>query len=348
MGSSALPPNTLIFLLGLAVGTGLLATGLLLGYWLGKKSVPDIVDRQQFLFFLRNLSNWTSEFAGEVSKYQTELDSISQKVNDSGNGKFDAPREEVSGLLAQIMSANHQLQKRLDDAENRLESQTQQISSCLTEARTDSLTGLLNRRAFDKATDELFGTWTSKKQQFSLGLMDIDHFKQINDTYGHPAGDAVLKQVAKAIQAELRGAVCLARYGGEEFGVLSMGSAEETAHAMDKLRMAIGQLIVVHEDRKISVTLSGGAAEILPDEKIGILVRRADEALYAAKIGGRDRIHLHDGRISILISRVAPSSANTLAGAVVADERTSTEKRVQERLQRIVAEESRRHSNLIP
>ncbi len=348
MGSGALPANTLIFLLGLAVGTGLLGIGLLLGYWFGKKSAPDIVDRQQFLLFLRNLSTWTSEFAGDVSKYQTELDMLSRRVNTpKESGKSEPPREEVSGLLSQIMNANQQLQKRLDDAENRLESQTQQISNYLTEARTDGLTGLLNRRAFDKATDELFGSWTTKKQKFSLGLVDIDHFKQINDTYGHPAGDAVLKHVARVLQTELRDAVCVARYGGEEFAVLSLGSAEQTANALDMLRATVGKLEILHEDKKITVTLSGGAAEVLTDEKLGKLVRRTDDALYAAKLGGRNRVYLHDGVNSVLISKVAVCPANSLADAVAVVEKSSAEKRVQERLQRIVEDESRRHSNLM-
>ncbi len=96
---------------------------------------------------------------------------------------------------ARFAGADHECQQAVatatDDTEKRLETQTIQISSYLTEARTDGLTGLLNRRAFDKATDELFAAWSAKKQRFSLGLIDIDHFKQINDTHGHPAGDTV-------------------------------------------------------------------------------------------------------------------------------------------------------------
>jgi diguanylate cyclase len=338
-----LPPNTLVFLLGLAVGTGLLVVGLMLGYWFGKKSAPDIVDRQQFLMFLRNLSTWTSEFAGDVSKYQIELDGISQRVN----SKDTAPRAEVSGLLSEIMNANQLLQKRLDEAEQRLESQTQQISSYLTEARTDGLTNLLNRRAFDKATDELFGAWVGKQQRFALGLVDIDHFKQINDTYGHPAGDAVLKHIARIMQTELRDALCVARYGGEEFGVLALMSSEQLAGALDKMRIEVGRLAVVHEGKKIAVTLSAGASAILQDEKIGKLVRRADEALYAAKSGGRNRVCVHDGRNPVVFSRVASAASEAMATALDPDEKRAAEERVQERLKRIVEEESRRHSNTL-
>ncbi len=336
-----MPPNTTVFLLGLAVGTGLLVFGMLLGFWFGKKAAPPPVDHSQFLSFVRNLSLWTSEFAGDVSKYQHQLDSISRQAR----GKGEAPREEVLGMLSQIMSANQELQQRLDDTEKRLETQTVQISSYLTEARTDGLTGLLNRRAFDKSTDELFAAWTGKKQLFSLGLIDIDHFKQINDTHGHPAGDAVLKQVSQLIQNELRESACVARYGGEEFGLLMIASVDSTSLALDRLRAKMSTMEVVHDGKRISVTLSAGASQILPEEKIGKLVRRADEALYAAKLGGRNRVYLHDGVNCVLVTNGA--AVGMLPETNGADRKKISEldARVQNRLKRIVDEESRRNAN---
>lgn len=340
-----MPANATIFLLGLAVGTGLLLLGLLLGYWLGRKSVPAaIVDRQEFLAFLTNLSSWTSEFSGDVSKYQSQLSSIDARFRSNAA----VPREEVLDLLNQIMQANRQLQERIDSAEEKLDEQTGQISSYLTEARTDGLTGLLNRRAFDKATDELFEEWSKKEQRFSLGLIDIDHFKQINDTYGHPAGDAVLQHISQMLQTELRDLFCVARYGGEEFSVLSKDSAANTAAALEKLRQTVGQVQVTHDSQVIAVTLSAGTAEIEAGDKIGKLVRRADEALYAAKLGGRNRVYLHDGNICHLITKIASLAAGPSAvsppqesRADLAEAKSLTAK-IDERLQRIVEEESRR------
>jgi diguanylate cyclase len=339
--SITLPPNTTIFLLGLAVGTGLLVFGMLLGFWFGKKAAPPQVDQTQFLSFVRNLSLWTSEFAGDVSKYQNQLDMIHKQAR----GKSEAPREEVLGMLSQIMSANQQLQQRLDDTEKRLESQTIQISSYLTEARTDGLTGLLNRRAFDKSTDELFVAWTGKQQSFSLGLIDIDHFKQINDTHGHPAGDAVLKHVAQLIQNELRDAACVARYGGEEFGVLMLASVEETSLALEQLRETLSKMEIMHDGKRILVTLSAGASQIMPEEKIGKLVRRADEALYAAKLGGRNRIYLHDGCNCVQVTQGASESVLEQVPGTDAKDKRELESRVQRRLQRIVEEECRHKAN---
>ncbi len=334
-----MPPNTPIFILGLAVGTCLLLIGLLVGFWFGRRAGGgDLVDRRQFLDFLRELSQWTSEFSGDVSKYQSQLTSISQEVE----GNPSAPKEEISGLLAKIMQANQQLQARLDSAESKLETQTDQISNYLEEARTDGLTGLMNRRAFDKATDELFEQWQHKEQSFALGLVDIDHFKHINDTYGHPAGDAVLKEVARQLQQELGNAYCVARYGGEEFAMLSVAPVASAAEALDELRQTLEGIQVTHEDQVIQVTMSGGAAEIGPDDKIGNLVRHADEALYAAKLGGRNRVYLHDGTICRLVTQVAADTAEVPESAETENDRDQLQSRVQERLRRIVEEESRR------
>ena len=341
-----MPTNLPVFLLGLGFGTSLLVVGLLLGYWLGKRSLTgsEVVDRKQFLMFLRNLSTWTSEFAGDVSKYQSQLTNISHQVHQDAGGPS---RADIQKLISQIMHANRQLQERLDSTEQRLESQTTQIASYLTEARTDGLTGLANRRAFDKCLDELFSKWTSKGQTFSLGLIDIDHFKKINDTFGHPGGDTVLKKVAETLQAEMRDAVCVARYGGEEFAILTLSSAEETAHELDALRAAILKIEVLHEGKIIQVSLSAGSSQIEPDDKIGKLVRRSDEALYAAKLGGRNRVYLHDGTMCRLITRVAsigtPPAASVASTANSASEnKDALQQRLQDRLKRIVEEESRR------
>ncbi len=333
-----MPPNTTIFILGLVVGTALLLIGLLLGYWFGRKSSPDAMTQQQFLSFVRNMSMWTTEFAGDVSKYQSQLNTISQQVQ----SREGAPREEVKGLLSQIMDVNHRLQQRLDEAEKRLESQTHQIACYLTEARTDGLTGLLNRRAFDKSLDELFAAWQSKKQVFTVGLIDIDHFKKINDTHGHPAGDAVLKHVAELIQREMQGAACVARYGGEEFAVLTTSPLEVAGAELEQLRIVLGQSRVAHEGTVIPITMSGGISWILPDEKIGKLVRRADEALYAAKMSGRNRVYCHDGKV---LKQLTPGPAGPIHSD--SNEQTrSLENKVQQRLQRIVEEESKRLGSL--
>ena len=340
-----MPTNTLVFLFGLAFGTSLLAIGGVLGYWLGRKLHPagDVVDRQQFLVFLKNLSNWTSQFSGDVTEYQSKLTRLSEQAEDRGG----LTQEGLQSVLSEIMSANNRLQERLESAEARLEQQTDQISSYLSEARTDGLTGLFNRRALDKAMDGLFDDWKRQSQVFSLGLIDIDHFKKFNDTYGHQAGDVVLQRVSSILQMELQDSVCVARYGGEEFAVLTTDSAEQMAAALDVVRLAVSRVEVEYEEHRLSVTISAGASEIGLDDMVGNLVRRADEALYASKLAGRNRVHLHDRTLCLLVTKagaIAAASPSEIDAPTPAQSRVdeNTQTRAQQRLSRIVEEESRR------
>ncbi|MCG8652909.1 MAG: GGDEF domain-containing protein, partial [Pirellulales bacterium] len=101
------------------------------------------------------------------------------------------------------METNEELQTRLDAAEQQLDKQTQQIESYLTEARTDGLTGLFNRRAFDQRLEEMFVGYRQGGRSFVLVLVDIDHFKSINDSYGHQIGDEVLQEIAKTLKSQL-------------------------------------------------------------------------------------------------------------------------------------------------
>ncbi len=141
-------PTTPIFLMGLGVGTGLLVLGLILGAWIGRRSSPPAanpgMDPQQFLMFMHNLSRWTNEVSVDVSKYQNQINTLTRRVDSE---KSSSTKEEVQDLIRQIMNANHQLQTRLENAEEKLECQTKEIANYLTEARTDGLTGLANRRA---------------------------------------------------------------------------------------------------------------------------------------------------------------------------------------------------------
>ncbi len=162
---------------------------------------------------------------------------------------------------------------------------------------TDGLTGVHNRRYFEaRCLEEVQAARRSRLPLVCL-LLDVDHFKRINDTHGHPAGDAVLRYVARLIRAQLRGSDVVARYGGEEFVLLlpatPLAAALETA---ERIRRAIAaQSMPVAEPLRISVSI--GAAQLLEEPAelpvatlAAALVQRADQALYAAKQGGRDRV----------------------------------------------------------
>ena len=160
-------------------------------------------------------------------------------------------------------------------------------------ATRDGLTGLLNRREFLRLLREELDRSERYGHTCALLLVDIDRFKAVNDTWGHPAGDAVLRTVAERIAAALRPTDRAARYGGEEFAVLLPETPMEGAlQAAERIRAAVGSApVAVSPDRAAPVTLSAGVA-LYPDAGASeqALIAAADRALYAAKEGGRDRV----------------------------------------------------------
>jgi two-component system, cell cycle response regulator len=158
-------------------------------------------------------------------------------------------------------------------------------------ASMDALTGAFNKRYFD----ETFGKEIQRSQQvgtpLSIVLFDIDHFKNINDTYGHPAGDAVLKNVSGAVASQLRDGDALFRVGGEEFAlVLSATPRDLAVQAAEAVRALVAALVTDFMGTQITATLSLGVAELAPGEQPAALYQRVDEKLYAAKRGGRNRV----------------------------------------------------------
>jgi two-component system, cell cycle response regulator len=158
-------------------------------------------------------------------------------------------------------------------------------------ASIDALTGAFNKRYFD----ETFGKEIQRSQQvgtpLSIVLFDIDHFKKINDTYGHPAGDAVLKNVSGAVASQLRDGDALFRVGGEEFAlVLSATPLSLAVQAAEAVRALVASVVTDFMGTRITATLSLGVAELAPGEQPAALYQRVDERLYAAKRGGRNRV----------------------------------------------------------
>ncbi|HEY6722826.1 MAG TPA: GGDEF domain-containing protein [Polyangiaceae bacterium] len=158
---------------------------------------------------------------------------------------------------------------------------------------TDSLTGAHNREHFDTQIEVELSYRRRHDTQLSIVLFDLDHFKQINDTFGHPGGDEVLKAVAASARTQLRTEDVFARYGGEEFAIILRGIDIKGARAMaDRLRVKVAELRVPHDGRQLRVTLSGGCAAASELETVShtALLGLADRRLYAAKKAGRNRI----------------------------------------------------------
>jgi diguanylate cyclase len=214
----------------------------------------------------------------------------------------------VSAAMDKILAANAQLQEKLAKAEQKLEVQAAEIKAHESEARTDSLTGLANRRAFDDELKRRFSEWQRKNTPCSLALLDIDFFKKFNDTHGHQVGDEVLKQVAKVLQAQSREYDLPCRYGGEEFGVvLANTDAVAACKVAERIRAAIEASTTVCGSKSLKVTCSLGVAQFFANDEVTRLIRRADDALYASKKAGRNCGHWNTGATHVPIT--APEQA---------------------------------------
>ena len=157
---------------------------------------------------------------------------------------------------------------------------------------TDGLTGIANRRAFEDSIKAEVHRALRHARPLSLVMFDLDHFKKVNDTYGHMAGDHVLKTVASVVRSRIRQGDVLARYGGEEFALLLPETSKATAAQLaEEIRAAVANAEVTFEDQIIPVTVSLGVAEVTSDLPTPHeLVKAADARLYDAKRGGRNRI----------------------------------------------------------
>jgi diguanylate cyclase (GGDEF)-like protein len=150
----------------------------------------------------------------------------------------------------------------------------------------------LNRRSIENLARRLFAAARRLQAPLSLLLIDLDHFKSINDIYGHDEGDAVLRAFARVTGAALRAGEPLGRFGGEEFLVVLPGAAgTEALQAAERLRALVAHEVAVGAGRERPVTISIGVAEALSDDAdVEALIRRADAALYEAKAHGRNRV----------------------------------------------------------
>lgn len=185
-------------------------------------------------------------------------------------------------LQDQLLSKNKEL-----DA---LNDQLRQLAS------TDALTSLENRRSLDETAASIHDSGVANRRSYGLLILDIDHFKSINDRFGHPVGDAVLSTIAAALRDATRGSDRVFRYGGEEYVVIFPDATAATLSKLaERLRGAVAQCQVDANGEVVRVTTSVGAALFDPGETVGWreILRRADAALYVAKQSGRDRTVVH-------------------------------------------------------
>jgi diguanylate cyclase (GGDEF)-like protein/PAS domain S-box-containing protein len=191
----------------------------------------------------------------------------------------------VRGLMGVIVDVDQE-RKVISVLQKRIHNIVLQKRHIEEESAVDFLTGLHTRKVFD---DALRRCDASDGTRFSCVMFDIDHFKTVNDTFGHPAGDTVLKEVAQVLKECSRNGDIACRYGGEEFVLLLPGSGLDTAASVaERMRERVRERVRLPDGRHI--TVSAGCSEYADGESGAFVLQRADDALYAAKNSGRDRV----------------------------------------------------------
>lgn len=183
-------------------------------------------------------------------------------------------------------------QERLNDLSEQLRSMKEELLETQSQMQRDPLTEVLNRGAFDSTFSQTVDIANASAMELVLFMLDLDHFKQVNDQFGHQAGDTVLREVGKQlIRCFPRKDDMVFRYGGEEFAILCRNTGKADALMLgERMRKQIESLTIALPDVQHQQTVSIGCAVLQPDEAADALLRRADEALYAAKRNGRNRV----------------------------------------------------------
>jgi diguanylate cyclase len=243
------------------------------------------------------ISEAISKAQNNASEYDDALTSASRNLaSPLDPAQLALVIEALSVSTRRIQQENAALESRLSQTTDEVKRLSASLEQVRRDSMTDALSNLPNRKALDDALIKTVREARANGQSLSFALIDIDHFKKFNDTWGHQAGDQVIRYVAATIGRSASAPRFAARYGGEEFAMLFPGEEGQSAvMAMDMMRNQISSNRLKRRstsDDLGQVTVSVGVATLLPGETIDQFVERADAALYASKNAGRDRTTL--------------------------------------------------------
>ena len=248
------------------------------------------------LELMHTMRNSVEVASSEATEFDAQLAAFGEGISSAESPEdmrqhVDTMRSDVD-RMNRSMSA---LTSRLETSHQEVTRLQSELKRAREEASLDPLSGILNRRGFDLELSRLCRAATEQGVAFSLVMVDIDFFKKINDTYGHPFGDQVIRAVGQALSQLTQRKDVAARYGGEEFALLlpetPAAGAREVA---DRVRAAIARGTIKRGGNEPvgNITISAGVAQYMRGEDPLSLIARADRALYASKQGGRNRVTL--------------------------------------------------------
>lgn len=238
--------------------------------------------------FLITVQQVTQKVAAGIGAHSVQVRQFNSQLHENGC--------DVASVLATLIHANERMAQQLADAESRLKNQSTMIDLHISESRTDALTGLANRRAFNDEMANQFSQFEKHGTPVCVLMLDIDYFKKLNDVHGHLVGDDVLTRVGRTITQHIRSGDLAARYGGEEFAVIfPRATAEQARSFAERVRDSVSRSVCQISNKPIRITASAGLSQLRPNDSIKTWVHRADEALYFSKDSGRNCGHWNDG-----------------------------------------------------
>ncbi len=250
---------------------------------------------------LKEAINNNQNSSSNVTNIKDEIESIDLK--DSSVSELVDLQNKLISAATNIESEMNEVNKKLSTGEDHvkdLENKVQVLESQLIEAKKeaviDHLTGLLTRRAYDTEIKMIDKNFERENIQYAIIFFDLDHFKNINDTFGHDAGDTVLKTFSKILKSQTRENDILARYGGEEFvATVEYKLRREILQYLKRIKHIVTDNSFKYNDQKIKVTFSAGVVLRNDHKDYQSALQKADILLYEAKNGGRNKIILEDG-----------------------------------------------------
>ncbi len=252
---------------------------------------------------LKDLVSTFIDRVGEMSQsadgYHARMGEYSEKISQARD--ISELGDVVGGLSADIGGLRDALRNNHDElvtartqaeqAEQRVQELQRELAQVSNLVREDQLTGALNRRGMDEAFERELARTERLQAPLSIGMLDLDHFKKLNDRLGHQAGDEALRHLTRVVHGLLRPTDMLARYGGEEFLILLPNTdLDEAEHVLKRIQRELTRQFFLHDNERVLITFSAGVAAHRPDESQAALVARADAAMYTAKSLGRNRV----------------------------------------------------------
>lgn len=245
-----------------------------------------------FVARLAQVTDHADQYHGKIESYQTQIQGAEDIVE--LNVLMDNLMRDTQSMQMDAIRAHDdikELQAKADEAQSQVRELVMEMSQLSEIAQQDYMTGALNRRGMVEAFEREFNRAERADTPVSVAILDVDHFKKLNDGLGHEAGDKALMHLVRVTRQTLRPTDVLARYGGEEFVIiLPETDVEEGIQVMQRVQRDLTKNIFLHDNQKVLITFSAGVAQRLPKEDQEDVIRRADEAMYRAKHAGRNRV----------------------------------------------------------